>query len=118
MTRIPYRRPEDMTERARELTAERGNLNVYRALANAENVFTGWMLAGRDALTSPVLPRRLRELVDPAHRLPDGLPPTSSASTETSRARPASAPTRSPPLTSESDWQSSLFRPTERAVCN
>jgi AhpD family alkylhydroperoxidase len=63
MTRIPYRRPEDMTERARELTLERGNLNVYRALANAEKVYPGWMLAGRAALTSPVLSRRLRELV-------------------------------------------------------
>jgi alkylhydroperoxidase family enzyme len=63
MTRIPYRRPEEMTEQARELTAERGNLNVYRTLANAENVFTGWMLAGRDALNSRVLPLRLRELV-------------------------------------------------------
>ena len=63
MTRIPYRRPEDMTERARELTLERGNLNVYRVLANAENVYPGWMLAGRAALTSPVLSRRLRELV-------------------------------------------------------
>ena len=63
MTRIPYRRPEDMTERARELTVERGNLNVYRTMANAENVYTGWMMAGRGALTSPVLPRRLRELV-------------------------------------------------------
>lgn len=63
MTRIPYRRPEDMNERARELTEERGNLNVYRVLANAEKVFNGWMLAGRDALTSPVLSRRLREIV-------------------------------------------------------
>jgi alkylhydroperoxidase family enzyme len=63
MTRISYRRPEDLTERARELTAARGNLNVYRALANAEKVFTGWMEAGDAALRSPVLPRRLRELV-------------------------------------------------------
>src|SRR5277367_4113796 len=63
MTRIAYRQLEEMTERARELTAERGNLNVYRTLANAEKVYTGWMLAGRDALTSPVLPRRLRELI-------------------------------------------------------
>jgi len=46
MTRIPYRRPEDMNERARELTEERGNLNVYRVLANAEKVFNGWMVAG------------------------------------------------------------------------
>ncbi len=63
MTRIPYRRLEDMTERARELTEERGNLNVYRVLANAEKVYNGWMLAGRATLTSPVLSRRLRELV-------------------------------------------------------
>ena len=63
MTRVPYRRPEDMTELARELTARRGNLNVYRALANAEKVFTGWMVAGNAALTSPTVPTRLRELV-------------------------------------------------------
>jgi alkylhydroperoxidase family enzyme len=63
MTRISYRSTESMTEEARELTVERGSLNVYRALANAENVFTGWMIAGRAALTSPVVSARLRELV-------------------------------------------------------
>lgn len=63
MTRIPYLRPEDMNDRARELTQERGNLNLYRVLANAEKVFNGWMVAGRDALISPTLSRRLRELV-------------------------------------------------------
>jgi AhpD family alkylhydroperoxidase len=63
VTRIAYRQPRQMTEQARELTLQRGNLNVYRALANAGNVFTGWMLAGHAALTSPVLPVRLRELV-------------------------------------------------------
>ncbi|ETB47342.1 carboxymuconolactone decarboxylase family protein [Mycobacterium avium] len=63
MTRIPYRRPEEMPARARELTARRGNLNVYRTLANAEKVFTSWMVAGDAALSSPVLPRRLRELI-------------------------------------------------------
>ena len=63
MTRIAYRDPEDMADRARELTSARGSLNVYRTLANAEKVFTGWMLAGDAALTSTVLPLRLRELV-------------------------------------------------------
>lgn len=63
MTRIPYRDIDTLTDQARELTVERGNLNVYRTLANAEKVFTGWMIAGRDALTSPVLSSRLRELV-------------------------------------------------------
>jgi AhpD family alkylhydroperoxidase len=63
MTRIAYRDPADMTSQARELSAARGNLNVYRTLANAEKVFTGWMVAGNAALTSPTLPTRLRELV-------------------------------------------------------
>jgi AhpD family alkylhydroperoxidase len=63
MTRIAYRQLEEMTEQARELTVERGNLNVYRTLANAEKVFTGWMLAGRALLASQVVPVRLRELV-------------------------------------------------------
>jgi AhpD family alkylhydroperoxidase len=63
MTRIAYRLTEQMADQARQLTLERGNLNVYRALANAETVFSGWMVAGHAALTSPVLPARLRELV-------------------------------------------------------
>jgi AhpD family alkylhydroperoxidase len=63
MTRIAYRDPADMTPRARELTHARGDLNVYRTLANAEKVFTGWMVAGNAALTSPTLPTRLREIV-------------------------------------------------------
>ena len=63
MSRIAYRQLDQMTEQARELTVERGNLNVYRALANDEKVFVGWMLAGQAALSSKVLPVRLRELV-------------------------------------------------------
>ena len=63
MTRIAYVPLEQMTDEARELTEERGNLNVYRVLANAKNMFTGWMVAGRNALVSPVLSPRLRELV-------------------------------------------------------
>lgn len=63
MTRIDYVPLEQMTDEAREMTLERGNLNVYRVLANAKNMFTGWMVAGRSALVSPVLSQRLRELV-------------------------------------------------------
>jgi alkylhydroperoxidase family enzyme len=63
MTRVPYRDIDTMADEARALTVERGSLNVYRTLANAEKVFTGWMIAGRDTLTSPVLGPRLRELV-------------------------------------------------------
>jgi AhpD family alkylhydroperoxidase len=115
MTRIPYRRPEDMTELARELTARRGNLNVYRALANAENVFTGWMVAGDAALTSPVLPRRLRELIvlrtaylmDCAYELGQHKDVAQTVGVDTDIIDA---------VTSESDWLTGQFDSTELAV--
>ena len=115
MTRIAYRQPEDMTEQARELTLERGNLNVYRALANADKVFTGWMLAGRAILTSPVLPIRLREfvvlrtayLMDSPYELGQhrDVARTAGLSRDEINA-----------ITSESDWQEAHFSPVELAV--
>lgn len=115
MARIPYRQPEQMTEQARELTLERGNLNVYRALANAEKVFTGWMLAGRATLTSRVLPIRLRELVvlrtaylmDCRYELGqhDDVARTAGVGGDEINA-----------ITSESDWEKGYFNPVELAV--
>lgn len=115
MTRVPYRRPEDMTELARELTTRRGNLNVYRALANADKVFTGWMVAGDAALTSPVLPRRLRELIvlrtaylmDCAYELGQHRDVARTAGLDCATIDA---------ITSESDWQTEQVDPTELAV--
>ena len=115
MTRIPYRRPDDMTERARELTLERGNLNVYRVLANAEKVYPGWMLAGRAALTSPVLSRRLRELVtlrtaylmDCSYELGQHKDIARTAGLTDSEIKA---------VISESDWQTAGFDAVELAV--
>jgi len=115
MARIAYRGPEEMTEQDRELTIERGNLNVYRALANADKVFTGWMLAGRAALTSPVVPVRLRELVvlrtaylmDCAYELGQhrDVARTAGVSSDEIEA-----------ITSESGWQEAHFNPVELGV--
>jgi AhpD family alkylhydroperoxidase len=115
MTRIPYRQPEDMPDLARELTARRGNLNVYRTLANAEKVFTSWMVAGDAALTSPVLPRRLRELIvlrtaylmDCAYELGQHRDVAQTVGVDSDSIDA---------LTSESDWQTGDFDPTELAV--
>lgn len=117
MTRIPYRQPEDMPELARELTARRGDLNVYRALANAEKVFTSWMMAGDAALRSPVLPRRLRELIvlrtaylmDCAYELGQHKDVAQTVGIDSDSIDA---------LTSESDWQTGDFDPTELAVLN
>ena len=115
MTRIAYRRPEDMSDQARELTVERGNLNVYRTLANAEKVFTGWMLAGRAALSSPVLPIRLRELVtlrtaylmDCRYELGQHKDVALTAGVDRDQIQA---------VTSESDWETAGFDAVELAV--
>lgn len=115
MTRIPYLAPEDMNEQARELTVERGNLNVYRTMANAANVYTGWMMAGRGGLTSPVVPRRLRELVtlrtaylmDCAYELGQHRDVAQTAGVSVAEINA---------VTTESDWQAGYFEATELAV--
>ena len=115
MTRIAYRRPEDMTEQARELTVERGNLNVYRALANAEKVFTGWMLAGRAALTSPVVPVRLRELVVLRTAYLMDCPYELGQHRDVARTAGLSRDEINA-IISESDWQEAHFSPVELAL--
>ena len=115
MTRIPYREPDEMTEPARELTARRGNLNVYRTLANADKVFTGWMVAGDAALTSPVLPRRLRELIvlrtahlmDCAYELGQHKDVAQTVGVDAATIDA---------ITTESDWRTGPFDATELAV--
>lgn len=115
MTRIAYRQPEQMTEQARELTHARGNLNVYCTLANAEKVFTGWMLAGRAALTSPVLPVRLRELVVLRTAYLMDCPYELGQHRDVARTAGLSGAEINA-VTSESDWQASYFTTTEIAV--
>jgi alkylhydroperoxidase family enzyme len=115
MTRIAYRQPEEMTEQARELTLKRGNLNVYRALANAEKVFTGWMLAGQAALTSPVLPVRLRELVVLRTAYLMDSPYELGQHRDVARTAGLSRDEINA-ITSESGWQEAHFSPVELAV--
>ncbi len=115
MTRIAYRRPEDMTDQARELTLERGNLNVYRALANAEKVFAGWMLAGRAILASPVLPVRLREFVVLRTAYLMHSPYELGQHRDVARTAGLSRDEINA-ITAESAWQEADFSPVELAV--
>jgi AhpD family alkylhydroperoxidase len=115
MARIAYRQLEEMTDRARELTLERGNLNVYRALANAEKVFTGWMLAGRAALTSQVIPVRLRELVVLRTAYLMDCPYELGQHRDVARTAGVSSDEINA-ITSESDWQTADFNSVELAV--
>jgi AhpD family alkylhydroperoxidase len=115
MTRIAFRQPEEMAEQARELTAARGNLNVYRALANAEKVFTGWMLAGNAALTSPVVPVRLRELVVLRTAYLMDCPYELGQHRDVARSAGLSSDEINA-VTSESDWKAAYFDTLELAL--
>ncbi len=115
MTRIAFRRPEEMSEQAREMTLERGNLNVYRALANAEKVFTGWMLAGRAALTSQVVPVRLREFVVLRTACLMDCPYELGQHRDVARTAGVTGEEINA-ITSESDWRKAGFSPVELAV--
>jgi AhpD family alkylhydroperoxidase len=115
MTRMAYRQPEEMTEQARELTYARGNLNVYRALANAEKVFTGWMLAGQAALTSTVLPARLRELVVLRTAYLMDCPYELGQHRDVARTAGVSRDEINAVI-SESDWREAHFNPDEFAL--
>jgi alkylhydroperoxidase family enzyme len=97
----------------------RGTLQ-YRALrafknADADKVFTGWMLAGRGALTSPILSHRLRELVvlriaylmDSPYELAQHDDITRTAGLDVDEISA---------VTSDSSWQTDHFEPAELAV--
>jgi AhpD family alkylhydroperoxidase len=115
MSRIAYRQLDQMTGQARELTLKRGNLNVYRALANAEKVFTGWMLAGQAALTSKALPVRLRELVVLRTAYLMDCPYELGQHRDVARTAGVDGDEIAA-ITSESDWHKNLFNPVELAV--
>jgi 4-carboxymuconolactone decarboxylase len=63
MSRIPLVSTEAQPEPIREWMARRGNLNVFRLLANAPNVFNGWTQMVDELFDSPTFSRRMREVV-------------------------------------------------------
>ena len=63
MSRIPLADLEQQPEYLREWAARRGNLNVFRLLANAPNVFAGWTQMIDELFASPTFTRRMREVV-------------------------------------------------------
>jgi len=62
MSRIPLVDAEQQPEPIREFIARRGNLNVFRLLANAPNVFAGWTQMVDELFDSPTFNLRTREV--------------------------------------------------------
>ncbi|MGA8327782.1 MAG: carboxymuconolactone decarboxylase family protein [Mycobacterium sp.] len=63
MSRIPFADLEAQPEPIRDFAARRGNLNVFRVLANAPNVFAGWTQMVDELFDSPTFSLRTREVV-------------------------------------------------------
>ena len=63
MSRIPLVDVEQQPEPIRDFMARRGDLNVFRVLANAPNVFVGWSQMVDELFDSPTFSLRTREVV-------------------------------------------------------
>lgn len=63
MSRIPLVDIEQQPESIREFMARRGDLNVFRLIANAPNVFVGWAQMVDELFDSPTFSLRMREVV-------------------------------------------------------
>ncbi|HEY4792878.1 MAG TPA: carboxymuconolactone decarboxylase family protein [Mycobacterium sp.] len=63
MSRIPLTSIEEQPEPVRQWMARRGNLKVFRLLANAPHVFPGWTQMIDELFESPTFSRRMREVV-------------------------------------------------------
>ena len=63
MSRIPLASIDEQPEPIRGWMARRGNLNVFRLLANAPHVFGGWTQMVDELFDSPTFSRRMREVI-------------------------------------------------------
>jgi 4-carboxymuconolactone decarboxylase len=63
MSRIPLTTLDEQPEPIRQFIARRGDLNLFRLLANAPRVFAGWTQMVDEMLDSPTFTARMRELV-------------------------------------------------------
>jgi 4-carboxymuconolactone decarboxylase len=63
MSRIPLVNLDQQPESIRQWAARRGNLNVFRLLANAPKVFGGWTDMVDELFASPTFDARMRELI-------------------------------------------------------
>jgi 4-carboxymuconolactone decarboxylase len=63
MSRIPLTMAGDQPEAIRRFIDRRGDLNLFRMLANAPSVFTGWIQMVDEMADSSTFTPRMRELI-------------------------------------------------------
>jgi 4-carboxymuconolactone decarboxylase len=63
VSRIPLVNLDEQPDAIRQWAARRGDLNVFRLLANAPAVFSGWTQMVDELFASPTFDARMRELI-------------------------------------------------------
>jgi 4-carboxymuconolactone decarboxylase len=63
MSRMPLTSIDQQPEPIRQFMARRGNLNVFRLLANAPHVFVGWSQMVDELFDSPTFGLRMKEVI-------------------------------------------------------
>ena len=63
MSRIPLANIDRQPEPIRQFMARRGDLNVFRLLANAPHVFVGWSQMVDELCDSPTFSARMKEAI-------------------------------------------------------
>lgn len=63
MTRIPLADVDQQPDDVRQWMVRRGDLNVFRLLANAPQVFAGWTQMVDELFDSPTFTQRMREVI-------------------------------------------------------
>lgn len=63
MSRIPLANLDEQPDPIRQWAARRGNLNVFRLLANAPTAFSGWTQMVDELFASPTFDARTREVI-------------------------------------------------------
>ena len=63
MSRVPLTSIEQQPKPIRQFMARRGDLNVFRLIANAPDVFVGWGQMVDELFDSPTFTMRMRELI-------------------------------------------------------
>jgi 4-carboxymuconolactone decarboxylase len=63
MSRIPLAATDEQPEPIRQFMTRRGDLNVFRLLANAPDVFLGWSQMVDELFDSPTFGLRMKEVI-------------------------------------------------------
>ena len=118
MSRMPLTSIDQQSEPIHQFIARRGDLNLFRLLANAPTVFIGWAQMIDEIFDSPTFTARMRELIILRVAHLQNSPYELSQHTDLARAAGLTEQQINSIVDAgdHGDYQGAGFSPTERAV--